>query len=686
MSDIAIPVIVIAERHDDVEFFNRTLRDAGHAVRCRAIRRIDELEVALENDAPHLLIFFADGHSAEIGEIAGLRQLHSPMSSLIVIVRSADEAAISEAMAAGAQDLVSVEHKQRICAVSEREIRSFRLERSLKEALHAAMQHKKQLKSLLSNSTDAIAVVQEGIVIEANQAWADLFTGSDVDACHGPLMDLFAGDSQASLKGALVACYRGQQERSHLNLSGRASDNSPFPVALTLERTTHDGEPAVHLSIEREQPATVPDNAQQSIVEQTLHTDLATGFLQRRQFLELLAGKLKHMDASGTRALAFLRPDRFEQIESDLGPVSSEEVIGQIAEVLDGLMSDTDLGGRFSGKVLALVIERDNLRDVETWAENALSRISERLFEVADHSLSLTCSIGLAELGAGTDRLEDLARNAERALERAVDDGGNCSVLEETRDESTRIKRIDEIRIRQIKAALVEGRFRLMHLNIASLGGRSERMYDTFVRMVDEQGDELAATEFMESAGRNGLLRAIDRWVIDASLDFCEKQASDVVFVKLSHESILDATLVNWIQDRTAESNVKPGRICFQVTENDASRYQRQTILFAESLRRVGYRFAIEHFGLGRDSMRVLASTPMDYVKFDGALSENLREDTQCQDKVRQFVATANRHDIKTIATHIENANTMALLFQLGVSYMEGHYLQEPDVVLEEAI
>ena len=76
MSDIAIPVIVIAERHDDVEFFNRTLRDAGHAVRCRAIRRIDELEVALENDAPHLLIFFADGHSAEIGEIAGLRWRH----------------------------------------------------------------------------------------------------------------------------------------------------------------------------------------------------------------------------------------------------------------------------------------------------------------------------------------------------------------------------------------------------------------------------------------------------------------------------------------------------------------------------------------------------------------------------------------------------------------------------------
>jgi EAL domain-containing protein (putative c-di-GMP-specific phosphodiesterase class I) len=338
--------------------------------------------------------------------------------------------------------------------------------------------------------------------------------------------------------------------------------------------------------------------------------------------------------------------------------------------VLDGLLLETDLGGRFAGKILALVVERNSLSDVETWSENALARISERLFEAAGRSLSLTCSIGLAEISSGTDRVEDLIRSAERALERAREGGGNCCVLEETSDESTRIKRFDEIRARQIKSALVEGRFRLVHLNIASLGGKAERIYDTFIRMVDEQGDELAAAEFMESARRSGLMRMVDRWVIEASLDFCAKHASDLVFVKLTHESVLDTTLWSWIEERARRTGVKPERLCFQVLEDDASKYQKQTGALAECLRRRGFRFAIEQFGMGRDPVRLLGCIPMDFVKFDGALSQGLTSDTSVQEKMRGYVASAAQRDIKAIATHVENANTMALLFQLGVAYM----------------
>ena len=133
---------------------------------------------------------------------------------------------------------------------------------------------------------------------------------------------------------------------------------------------------------------------------------------------------------------------------------------------------------------------------------------------------------------------------------------GSC--LEESTDESIQIKRIDEVRVRQIKAAFVEGRFRLKHFSIANLSGQSERIFDTYVRMVDEQGDEIAGNEFMESAERNGMLRPVDRWVIDASLDFCSNHACDLVFVKLSHESVLDTTLWGWIELLTLKEAALP--------------------------------------------------------------------------------------------------------------------------------
>jgi EAL domain-containing protein (putative c-di-GMP-specific phosphodiesterase class I) len=168
-------------------------------------------------------------------------------------------------------------------------------------------------------------------------------------------------------------------------------------------------------------------------------------------------------------------------------------------------------------------------------------------------------------------------------------------------------------------------------------------------------------------------------------MGFCSREANDLVFVKLSHESILDPTLPGWIFDMAPKVGIRPQSLCFQVSEEDAAQYQKPTKALADVLRGKGFRFAVEQFGIGRDPMRVLASTPMDFVKFDGSLMQTVAADSKTQEKLRAFVSNATRQNIQTIAARVENANTMAVLFQLGVGYMQGHYLQETEVVLEAA-
>ena len=107
MNESSVPVIVLTTRRDDVEYINKTLRNAGHPVRCRGLSRLEDFEAALESDQPHLIAFFADRHKAHLREIIKLRQLYSSMSPVIVIRDKADEASIGEAIVAGAQDLVS---------------------------------------------------------------------------------------------------------------------------------------------------------------------------------------------------------------------------------------------------------------------------------------------------------------------------------------------------------------------------------------------------------------------------------------------------------------------------------------------------------------------------------------------------------------------------------------------------
>jgi diguanylate cyclase (GGDEF)-like protein len=425
---------------------------------------------------------------------------------------------------------------------------------------------------------------------------------------------------------------KGQWKAETLKVVARTAGGSTLPLNLHLEATSFDGEAAVKLSVPRQ---TTERSEPEDLVEQAVHKDLTTGFYHRRPFLEVLTDRLDASPRGGVRTLAYIRPDNFRALEDQIGPISSEDILVQIAEQLRTLAQPHDIYGRFGGQVFTMFLERGTLRDVEAWAQNAVTRIAGRIFEAAHNTLSVTCTIGIAEVGPGTDRMEALITGAKRANQLGRELGGNRVALEETTDKSTRIQRFDEIWVQQIKAALMENRLRLAHLPIASLGGESKVMFDTVIRMIDAQGEEVPAAEFMPAAGRNRMLRSIDRWVIGASLSFCAKNDVDCAFVKLSGESLIDKTLTEWLAKAVASSGIEPSKLCLQVSEENATQYLTQTKQLSEWLRERGHSFAVEHFGIGHDSTRVLAQTPMQFLKFDGSLMQSLATDQELQDRVR---------------------------------------------------
>src|SRR5690606_5400343 len=197
MSPSPVPLIVVTTAQDEVELINKTLRDAGHPAHCHWIKRLDVLRDSIHSVRPELLVFYADRFQTPVNEIAKLRLHPEGAVPLLVLRQQADEAAIAAVLAAGAQDLVSIACRDRLAAVATRELRAYRLERSLNRTLLSATQYKHQFKSFLAGAVDAIAYVQEGIVVEANQAWAELFGRGIDDAINTPLMDLFDAASHA---------------------------------------------------------------------------------------------------------------------------------------------------------------------------------------------------------------------------------------------------------------------------------------------------------------------------------------------------------------------------------------------------------------------------------------------------------------------------------------------------------
>jgi EAL domain-containing protein (putative c-di-GMP-specific phosphodiesterase class I) len=210
-------------------------------------------------------------------------------------------------------------------------------------------------------------------------------------------------------------------------------------------------------------------------------------------------------------------------------------------------------------------------------------------------------------------------------------------------------------------------------------------MFDVLVRMVDTQGKEVLPSEFMAAAERNDLLKNIDRWVVGASLSFAAQRKPGCLFVRLSKETAKDATFVDWLDNHVRASRADPQRLCFQVTEQAASSYITQIQALAAALRKRGFRFALEGFGSGRGPEAMLDSIPLDFVKIDGAIIQGLTGDPQLQQRVRKLVESATKRLVQTIAERVEDANTMAVLWQIGVQYIQGYFVNEPEQVVLRA-
>jgi len=682
MSQSHVPLLVLTDREEDVEFINRTLRAAGHAVRCHWIDNVDRVTDALAEHPIELLCLFSTGDTGDIEQVAKIRKAAAPMVPLLVVSENIDESAIAGAMRAGAQDLISVHHVERLRSVVERELRAFQLERALNETLLSAAQYRQQLTALKAGTEDAIACAQEGVLVEANLPWAQLFGHDDDTAMQGlPIMDFFEVSSQTTLKGGLIACTKGQWDSEPLRVTALTKDGAAAPLELWLERSVFDNEPAVRLTV----PSTKSQiAAPQKLVEDAVHRDPITGFYHRRHFIDLLTQRLESNPRGGVRVLAYLRPDKFGVIKDDIGPLASEDILVQLADVIRGLTQPNDLYGRFGGVVFTILLERGTLRDVEAWAENAVTTISDHLFEIAEKTASVTCTLGLSEVTRGADRVESLVVEAEQANNRGRKRGGNQVVLAEISDESTRIRRFDLVWVERIKSALLNNRFRLAHLPIVNLSGVEGNRLDTLIRMLDENGEEIPAVEFMPAAERHTMLKTIDRWVIGATLAYMRESEPDQIFVKLSKDSVVDKTLLEWLEREVTGNGVDPGRLCFQVSEEVISRHLKQVKTLAEGLIALGFSFAVEHFGVGRDPMKILSVIPMQYLKIDGSLMQNISSNQTRQESVQGFASAAADKGIATIAERVEDANTMAVLFQLGVNYMQGHYVQEAEVVLGE--
>jgi EAL domain-containing protein (putative c-di-GMP-specific phosphodiesterase class I) len=673
-------LLLISPTEDPARSIETALRNAGHPLRLRWVAQADAFEDQLRNNPPDLVIIDrGDGPSAAREQLFETCRRLLPERPLLLLDPPLSLDTLLAARAAGADDCVGCDSPAQLRHLEQvvlRELADQDCRRQLRQARSRLADFEARHEKLTDSTGDAVACIQEGIVVRANAALAERLGVDDPAALTGqPLIDLVAASQQADIKARLRAVLKGaaSSEPLQLQLAGR---HGVVTVEAQMILGQQDGEQVIELLIRaagappgRAAPATLPPPA--------AHRGGA-----RAAFREALG---EAVAAGRTRAALLICFDDFAGLETRLGVVDAETLAGLASAAIAARLAPEDRVFGFSVDERALLVERPDLAAIETLAETLRRELREEIFNLGDCEAQLSLSIALLQPGPG--------EAAERVIRQLVDEARGASAKDGNRvvivGSATRTAQAEreEARIAALtRRALAEDRLRLAWQSIASLEGETRHHYDLLVRMSDDTGREWTASEFLPAAQKFNLMRSIDRWVIGSALELISRrsrpQDAATLFVKISEDSIRDAdAFLGWLRELLGGRRLTRDEIVFEAQERVLQNHIRKARQLARELVELGAGFAIEHFGIGPSSAQMLDHLPVHFLKFHASFTQSFGERATIA-RLSELVEAAKQHRIKTIVSHVEDANVMARLWQMGVNYISGYHVQEPEVVL----
>jgi PAS domain S-box-containing protein len=383
--------------------------------------------------------------------------------------------------------------------------------------------------------------------------------------------------------------------------------------------------------------------------------------------------------------------DAYEDMQRSFGLAGVEDacrfVESKLLDVVDGPFM------QISPYQWALLVCDQTREDALARVDGYRTSVESMMFEIREKTVRPSCSFGGAILNMqGFDSistaLEATLNNAFTTLRSALESSdGNTIELpdfenpeQEYGDEANRVLAL-------ISEAIENQSFTLLFQPIISLRGDSDEHYEVFLRMSDRQGNLMAPSQFLKTAIDHGVAGKIDRWVILQSIKMLSAHRANGhntrLTINLTTNSVTDPEFVQWLGVAIKAARLPSDAVIFQVTEHDANTYVRQTREFVEGLKNLHCRSSLSRFGRQADPFDVLSHIPVDFVKIDGSLIQSVERDPEQKEAVKNMVRELQNVGKLTIVPMVESASLLSTLWQAGVNYIQGHYLQEPSTKMD---
>jgi diguanylate cyclase (GGDEF)-like protein len=431
-----------------------------------------------------------------------------------------------------------------------------------------------------------------------------------------------------------------------------------------------------------ESTATALSERDARLVEMANHDSL-TGLFNRRRFVEELKKEtIKVMRDGHTSALLFIDLDQFKYVNDVCGHQAGDRLIRKVADELLRSVRRDDVAARFGGDEFAILIRRTTVQGALSAADTILANMRRMAHVEDEHVFHVHCSIGIAIMDGEHLYYDELINKADIACRDAKMAGRNRAVLFQDSDTHDEKDAAGVGWVNQLRNALDGDGFELRFQPINNIHTGETTHHEVLIRLRTGDGQVVSPDAFLTSAVRFGLMSEIDFWMIEnaakAYAEHSVPRSPLKLSLNLSANAFEGDGLVRHVKNCFNNNKVDPRNIILEITESLAVRHTPHVEKQIAELRELGCEFALDDFGTGYSSFSYLQQLQFDYIKIDGTFVEDLLNRPVDQKMIKLIAEIGHEAGMKTIAEYVQNAQSLALLEELGVDLAQGYFVGRP--------
>lgn len=408
--------------------------------------------------------------------------------------------------------------------------------------------------------------------------------------------------------------------------------------------------------------------------------DPLTGLANRMLCLDRLQQSLSAAHRHGRKlAVMAMDLDLFKNVNDSLGTVKGDWLLREAASRFSGCVREADTVARLGGDEFAAIMS-----DVTEEAAGALVRkflgVLREPFVLGEHTVHISCSIGIALYPSDGDDAQTLLRNAEAAMRRAKEQGRDTAMFYTGEMNAKALERL--ALAEDLHRALASNEFVLHYQPRVDLRSGKVTGIEALVRWQHPGKGLIPPDRFIPLAEETGLILPLGEWVLREA---CAQAAawnragcSVSVAVNLSARQFRQTDLTDKVDGILREAGLDPGSLELEITESMVMGHAEKTISTLERLSQLGVRLAIDDFGTGYSSLNYLKRFPVHVLKVDKSFIAGIPDDPDDITIVTAIISMAHDLGLRVVAEGVEIPEQLAFLRRQGCDEMQGYYFSKP--------